>query len=91
MHRAILAYASDLGPLATAIRPHWQPGMQNASIDHSIWFHDDLRVDDWLLYCLESPWAGAARGLGIGRVYDRSGRLVASVAQEGLMRLGRQD
>ena len=87
MHRAVVAYASDLGPLATASGQYWQPAMQNASIDHSIWFHADLRVDDWLLYYLESPWAGGARGLGLGRVYDRAGRLVASVAQEGLMRV----
>lgn len=87
MHRAVLAYASDLGPMAAASRPHGRPG-QGASIDHSIWFHDDVRVDDWLLYRLQSPWAGQARGLGNGTVYDRTGRLVASVAQEGLMRFG---
>jgi len=91
MHRAVLAYASDLGPLAAASGPYWRPAMQNASIDHSVWFHDDLRVDDWLFYSLESPWAGGSRGLGVGRIYDRSGRLVASVAQEGLMRLSERE
>jgi acyl-CoA thioesterase II len=60
--------------------------MQGASLDHSLWFHQDVRVDDWLLYMIDSPWAGGARGLGIGRIFDRAGRFVATVAQEGLMR-----
>lgn len=89
MHRAVVAYASDLGPLVTASLPHGGLRLlQGASIDHSIWFHDDVRADEWLLYCLESPWAGHARGLGIGNIYDRAGRLVVTVAQEGLMRFG---
>lgn len=88
MHRAILAYASDIGPMTTASRPYARLPRQGASIDHSIWFHDDLRVDDWLLYCLQSPWAGHARGFATGNIYDRTGRLVASVAQEGLIRFG---
>jgi len=87
MHRAVLAYASDLGPMSAASYPHGRPG-QGASIDHSIWFHGDVRADDWLLYSLQSPWAGHARGLGIGHMHDRTGRLVATVAQEGLMRFG---
>lgn len=90
-HRAVLAYASDLGPMTTASRPHGGLPVQGASIDHSIWFHDDVRVDDWLLYCLRSPWGGNARGLAIGAIYDRTGRLVASVAQEGLMRFGEKE
>lgn len=88
MHRAVLAYASDLGPLTAAIQPYGRSGLQGASIDHSIWFHDDVRADDWLLYCLQSPWAGHARGLGVGNIYSRTGKLVATVAQEGLMRFG---
>jgi acyl-CoA thioesterase-2 len=88
MHRAVLAYASDIGPMTTATRPYARLPRQGASIDHSIWFHGDVRVDDWLLYCLQSPWAGHARGFATGNIYDRAGRLVASVAQEGLMRFG---
>lgn len=90
MHRAVLAYASDLGPMSAASYPHGRPG-QGASIDHSIWFHDDVRADEWLLYYLASPWARHARGLGIGNIYDRTGRLVATVAQEGLMRFGAEN
>lgn len=86
MHRVIMAYASDLALIATAARPHGPFDMQGASLDHSIWFHQDVSVDEWLLYSIESPWSGEARGLGIGRIYDEAGRLVATVAQEGLMR-----
>jgi acyl-CoA thioesterase II len=57
-----------------------------ASIDHALWFHRDLRVDDWLLYCMDSPTSQGARGLSRGLIYDRKGRLVASVVQENLMR-----
>ena len=60
--------------------------MQVASIDHAIWFHRDLRVDDWLLYAIDSPSASGARGFSRGAIYTRQGRLVASVAQEGLIR-----
>jgi acyl-CoA thioesterase-2 len=90
LHRAILAYASDMMLLGTCALPHgvnWQvPGFMNASLDHAVWFHDDFRVDDWLLYAMDSPWAGRARGFNRGRFYTRDGRLVASVAQEGLIR-----
>ncbi|MEI7703803.1 MAG: acyl-CoA thioesterase II [Deltaproteobacteria bacterium] len=90
LHRCILAYASDYQLVGTALRPHgrswYQPSMVVASIDHAIWFHRDARVDDWLLYVMDSPSAQGARGLARGVVYDRAGRLVASVAQEGLMR-----
>jgi len=90
LHRCMLAYASDFGLLATATRPHgvslMQPNMIAASIDHALWLHRDCRVDDWLLYTADSPAAQGARGLSRGAIYDRDGRLVASVAQEGLMR-----
>jgi acyl-CoA thioesterase-2 len=61
--------------------------MQVASLDHSMWFHRDFRMDDWLLYAMESPNASGARGLNNGRIYTRKGTLVASVTQEGLIRL----
>lgn len=90
VHRYLLAYASDFNFLITAMLPHgvsWlTPGMQVASLDHAMWFHRPFRMDDWLLYDVESPSASGARGLVTGRFYDRSGALVASVAQEGLMR-----
>ena len=90
LHRCVLAYASDFNLLSTALRPHamswFHPNNAVASIDHALWFHRDLRADDWLLYSMDSPTAQAARGLSRGLIYDRSGRLVASVAQENLMR-----
>jgi acyl-CoA thioesterase-2 len=89
-HRCILAYATDYSLVGTALRPHgrswYQPSMVVASIDHALWFHRAARVDDWLLYAMDSPSAQGARGLARGLIYDASGRLVASVAQEGLMR-----
>lgn len=91
MHRAILAYASDMSLLGTATLPHgvnWiTPGFQTASLDHALWLHEDFRADDWLLYACDSPWAGHARGFNRGKIFARDGRLVASVAQEGLIRL----
>lgn len=86
MHRALVAYASDFAMITTALRPHGRFEVQAASLDHSLWFHDDADAGDWLLYTTESPWTGHARGLTFGRIFDRSGRLVASVAQEGLIR-----
>lgn len=90
LHRAILAYASDMMLLGTCILPHginWtKRGVTTASLDHAVWFHDDFRIDDWLLYAMDSPWAGRARGFNRGKFYTRDGRLVASVAQEGLIR-----
>ena len=90
IHRAVLAYASDMTLLGTSTLPHdisWAKGnMMGASLDHAIWFHDDFRADEWLLYACDSPWAGQARGFNRGRIYTREGRLVASVAQEGLIR-----
>ncbi|MCP4901382.1 MAG: acyl-CoA thioesterase II [bacterium] len=90
LHRYFLAYASDFFLLDTALQPHgrsyWQGSTRMASIDHSMWFHHDFRLDDWLLYAMDSPCAAGARGLVRGHFYDQSGVLVASVAQEGLMR-----
>ncbi len=90
IHRAILAYASDYTLLGTCTVPHrlsWMTGqVQGASLDHAVWFHDDFRADDWLLYSTDSPWAGRARGFNRGRIYTRDGRLVAETAQEGLVR-----
>ena len=90
LHRAVLAYVSDMTLLGTCALPHglsWMMGeLQSASLDHAIWLHDDFRCDDWMLYVTDSPWAGHARGFNRGRIYTRDGRLVASVAQEGLIR-----
>ena len=90
VHRYLLAYASDFNLLTTAMHPHGvsfaTPGMQVASLDHAMWFHRPFRMDDWLLHVMESPSASGARGLARGQFFDRSGRLVASTAQEGLMR-----
>lgn len=94
LHQAMLAYASDFGLLRAALLPHgltfFEPGLKSASLDHAMWFHDDFRMDDWLLYRTESPWAGGARGFCRGTVHARDGRLIASVAQEGLLRLARR-
>ncbi|MCP3730673.1 acyl-CoA thioesterase II [Sphingomonas sp. MG17] len=90
LHRAVLAYASDMALLGTSMLPHpvsWAtPGMQTASLDHALWLHEPFRADDWLLYATDSPWAGHARGFNRGRIFTRDGRLVASTAQEGLIR-----
>ena len=91
LHRALLAYASDFHLLGTATFPHgisyYQPNVQMASLDHALWFHRAFRADDWLLYSIDSPSAQGARGLARGQVFDRQGRLVASTAQEGLIRV----
>jgi acyl-CoA thioesterase-2 len=90
LHKYMLAYASDFNLLTTSLLPHaktvWQRDMQVASLDHSLWFHNDLRADDWLLYAMDSPWAGNSRGFSRGSVFNRAGQLVASVSQEGLIR-----
>lgn len=90
MHTSVLAYFSDLTLLASALAPHnvsiYSDRVQPASLDHVIWFHRPVRVDDWLLYDQFSPSASGARGLAFGRIFDRTGTLVASVAQEGLIR-----
>jgi acyl-CoA thioesterase-2 len=91
LHRALLAYASDFHLIGTATLPHGisylQPNVQMASLDHALWLHRPFRVDDWLLYSCDSPTAIGARGLARGAVYDPTGRLVASTAQEGLLRV----
>jgi acyl-CoA thioesterase-2 len=91
LHQALLAYASDFHLLGTATFPHgisyYQPNVQMASLDHAMWFHRPFRADDWLLYSLDSPSAQGARGLSRGLIYSRDGRLVASTAQEGLIRV----
>ncbi len=94
LHRYLLAYASDFSFLGTAMDPHgvsWVlPGMQVASLDHVMWFHRPFRFDDWLLYVIDSPSASGARGLVRGQFFDPGGRLVASCAQEGLIRRRKQ-
>ncbi|MFC3715938.1 acyl-CoA thioesterase II [Luteimonas soli] len=91
LHRALLAYASDFHLLGTATFPHgisyYQPNVQMASLDHALWFHRPFRADDWLLYSIDSPSAQGSRGLARGLIYDRDGHLVASTAQEGLIRV----
>jgi len=90
VHRCLLAYASDFALLDTALVPHgrsyWQGDLKLASIDHAMWFHRGFRADDWLLYAMDSPTASGSRGLVRGELFDRSGRLVASTAQEGMIR-----
>lgn len=95
LHQQLLAFASDHNLLIAALRPHAvtiaTPELQIASLDHSMWFHRPFRIDDWLLYVSESPSAAGARGFATGRIYRRDGALVASVAQEGLIRLRGRD
>ena len=90
LHKYMLAYASDFGLLTTSLMPHgksvWHRDMQLASLDHALWFHGNLRADDWLLYAMDSPWAGNARGFARGSIFNRAGQLVASSCQEGLIR-----
>jgi len=90
VHKYLLGYASDFSFLTVAGQPHaisfMTPKLQMATIDHSMWFHRDFRFDDWLLYEVDSPSASGGRGFVTGKFYDRQGRLVASVAQEGVMR-----
>ncbi|CAN5530930.1 acyl-CoA thioesterase II [soil metagenome] len=94
VHQAVLAYASDHGLLVTALQPHGiayrAPGLQLASLDHSVWMHRPFRADEWLLYSTDSPVTYGARGFVRGTIHAQSGELVASVAQEGLMRLRAQ-
>ena len=91
LHMCILAFASDFSLMATAMLPHGvsyvQSNMQSASLDHAMWFHRDFRVDEWLLYDMDAPNASASRGMNFGRIFTQDGKLVATVAQEGLMRL----
>ena len=90
-HQGVLAYASDYGLLGSALDPHGvsyrDPRLMVASLDHSIWFHRPLRMDEWLLHVSESPISAGARGFARGAFFTRDGELVASTAQEGLVRL----
>jgi acyl-CoA thioesterase II len=90
LHLALLAYASDMTLVDTALIAHgksvFDADIQGASLDHAIWFHRDFRMDDWLLYAQDSPSASHALGLARGLIFTRDGRLIASVAQEGLLR-----
>ncbi len=91
MHQAILAYSSDFYLMGTALRPHGKQfvrgDMLSASLDHAMWFHRPFRIDEWLLYVMDSPTASGGRGLNLGKIYTREGVLVASCAQEGLIRV----
>ncbi|MBL8547750.1 MAG: acyl-CoA thioesterase II [Hyphomonadaceae bacterium] len=89
LNQALLAYASDYSLLGTAMRPHgvsWQSGVQTASLDHIIWFHRPTNFSNWHLYVQDSPSASGARGFNRGAIYNADGTLVASTAQEGLIR-----
>jgi acyl-CoA thioesterase-2 len=90
LHRAAFTYASDMTLLGSTLVPHGMhvshPSMQSASLDHTIWFHRPFRADEWLLYDQVSPSASGGRGLAFGRLFSENGVLVASVAQEGLIR-----
>lgn len=91
LHRAALAYASDYSILESIYRAHgiaWShPGLKSASLDHAMWFHRTPKVDEWMLYAQESPSAQGGRGLAFGRIFSRSGELLATVAQEGMVRV----
>ncbi|MGI9258786.1 MAG: acyl-CoA thioesterase II [Gammaproteobacteria bacterium] len=91
LHQNLLAYMSDFQLIGTVTLPHGihfsEGGVQMASLDHAMWFHRPFRVDEWLLYSMTSPNAASARGLALGQFYDTDGRLVASTAQEGLVRI----
>ncbi|RYG21755.1 MAG: hypothetical protein EON93_25665 [Burkholderiales bacterium] len=90
LQQCLLAYASDMGILDTSTKPHgvnwFTGGVQMASLDHSMWFHEPFDISDWLLYTMDSPSASGARGFNRGEIFTQSGKLVASVTQEGLMR-----
>ncbi|MGD9209561.1 MAG: acyl-CoA thioesterase II [Desulfobacteraceae bacterium] len=90
VNKYVLAYASDFGMVITSLFPHghtyWEPRIQAASLDHAMWFHRDFRMDQWLLHIIKSPNANKAKGLSRGKIYTRNGILVASTAQEGLIR-----
>lgn len=90
LHACVLAYASDLTLLGASVLPHGlmigDPRIRPASLDHAMWFHRPFRADEWLLYDQQSPSASGARGFATGRLFTADGRLIASVAQEGLIR-----
>jgi acyl-CoA thioesterase-2 len=91
LHQALLAYFSDVYLIDACLmihgRPYTDPGLQVASLDHALWFHDDFRADDWLLLTMDVEWVGGGRGLARGRFFTRDGQMVATAMQEGLMRL----
>jgi len=93
VHQCMLAYASDFGLVSTSMLPHkhtfWEADMQVASLDHAMWFHRPFRMDDWLVHAMRSPSASNARGVNFGRIFTRDGVLVATTAQEGLIRYRR--
>ena len=88
--QCLLAYASDLNLLSSSLRPHglnwFKGGIMTASLDHAMWFHSPTLFDKWHLYKMDSPFTGGARGFSRGAIFDKDGQLVASVAQEGLIR-----
>lgn len=90
VHMGFLAFASDMGLLSTSLLPHgmnWTtPGLFTTSLDHAMWFHADVRVDEWLVYVMDSDWTGASRGINRGSIYRQDGTLVATAMQEGLLR-----
>jgi len=90
IQQCLLAYASDMNLLGSAMRPHgltwFKGGVMTASLDHAMWFHRPIAFENWHLYAMDSPFSGGGRGFNRGSVFDAEGRLVASVAQEGLMR-----
>ena len=90
LHQCVLAYASDFTLLDTALIAHgrfvFDPNLMLASLDHAVWFHEPFRADEWLLYAQDSPSSGASRAFCRGTLFTRDGRLVASTAQEGLVR-----
>ncbi|MEO0339824.1 MAG: acyl-CoA thioesterase II [Bacteroidota bacterium] len=91
LHQSVLAYTSDYNLLTTALLPHGNAAgfknLQMASLDHAMWFHRTFRVDDWLLYAIDSPSASHARGFTRGNIFTKDGKLIASVVQEGLVRM----
>ena len=90
MHQCVLAYASDMGILSTCTLPHgmsFMSGLMTASLDHAMWFHRAFRADEWILFAQDSPAASGSRGFNRGAMFTMDGTLVASVAQEGLIRL----
>jgi acyl-CoA thioesterase-2 len=90
VQRALLTFASDYSLAVTALLPHGismlTPGMQIASIDHALWFHAEVNLEDWHLYEMNAPFAGGGRGMNFGKIYNRAGKLIASTAQESLIR-----
>ncbi|WP_432767809.1 MAG: acyl-CoA thioesterase II [Sphingopyxis sp.] len=94
VHRAFLAFASDMGLLSSAMLPHglnfMTPGLFSTSLDHAMWFHGPVRADEWFVYVMDSDWTGGSRGINRGAIYRQDGTLIASVMQEGLLRLAPQ-